>query len=288
MVEGIHGVRGIAEQESPLTEVVENERRQHQREPGEANRLSPEMAHVRVERLSPRHHQEHRSQNENPVSSVLPEELDGMEGVRRRQHSRVAGDGNEAERGEGREPDEHDRTEHRPHTGRAVALHQEQAHEDEDRQRKDVALEQRRCGRKPFEGAQNGDRRGDDPVPVEKSGAEDAHPEDREVAGPPVAGIRPHQGQKREDPSFAAVVGAHHEREIFEGNDDDQGPEDEGEDAEDVPRRELDGVGAVEAFPDGVERAGTDVAIHHSESAEGEGEHRGGLAAFAVFDVRER
>ena len=39
-----------------------------------------------------------------------------------------------------------------------------------------------------------------------------------------------HQGQ---DAAFALVVGAHHEEHVFDGDDDDQRPEDQREDAED-------------------------------------------------------
>ena len=64
--------------------------------------------------------------------AVLAEELEGVVRAHRREHLRVAGDGPDAQEGEGREPDEHDWTEHRAHPRRAVALHQEQPQEDDD------------------------------------------------------------------------------------------------------------------------------------------------------------
>ena len=42
---------GIRQQQRALADVVDDQRRQHQREPGDANRLAAEVAHVGVERF---------------------------------------------------------------------------------------------------------------------------------------------------------------------------------------------------------------------------------------------
>ncbi len=236
------------------------------------------MSHVGVERFAPGHHQEHRSQDEEAVPAVVAEERDRVERVYRRKHSRVRSDRDDAQDREGREPQHHDRAEDRAHAGGAVALHQEEAHEDEDGKRKNIGLEERGRDRETFERAQDGDRRSDHAVAVQEGGAEDAHPEDGEMAGHAVFRVRPDQREEREDAAFAAVVGSHHEGEVLQGDDDEERPEDERENAVDVLGCRSDGVGTMEAFSKSVERARPDVAVDHSESAEREREKRDRLS----------
>ena len=59
---------GIVEQQRALTEIVQQQRRLDEAEPGEADRQLAEMAHVGVERLGAGGGQEHRSQGKKPRS----------------------------------------------------------------------------------------------------------------------------------------------------------------------------------------------------------------------------
>ena len=76
-----------------------------------------------------------------------------------------------------------------------------------------------------------------------------------------------HQG---EHAALAAIVGAHHDDDVFQGDDDDQRPGDQRQDAEHVLGRRLQPGELAEALLDGVERAGADVAEHHAERGQGE------------------
>jgi hypothetical protein len=57
---------------------------------------------------------------------------------------------------------------------------------------------------------------------------------------------------------------------VFHGDDDQQRPENQGEHAEDVGWAGGDGVIAVKAFVESVERAGADVSVDHPEGSQHE------------------
>ena len=165
----------------------------------------------------------------------------------------------------------------------AAVLQREQADEHGDRQRDDEMTERRRGDREAFHGAQHGDRRRDHAVAVEEGGAE--QPEQHERVGRLALHARGerHQGQ---DAALAVIVGAEHEDQVLDGDDEDQRPGDEREDAEDIGRGRRDGVRSAEAFPERVERARADVAIDDAERREdGRGERsaaRGTAGAFGA------
>src|SRR4029079_11077167 len=85
--------------------------------------------------------------------------------------------------------------------------------------------------------------------------------------GAELGGDEGHQG---EDAAFAAVVGPHDEEQVLDGDDEEEGPEDEREDAEDVPRGGGEAVGAVEALAESVKGARADVAVDNAQGTEGE------------------
>jgi hypothetical protein len=68
----------------------------------------------------------------------------------------------------------------------------------------------------------------------------------------------------------APVVGAQDQGHILERDDDRQAPEDQGNDAEDVRRVERQAVFLVEDGPQGVEGAGTDIAIDDADRSQGQ------------------
>ena len=86
------------------------------------------------------------------------------------------------------------------------------------------------------------------------------------------------QRHQREGAALAVVVGAQDEDHVLERHDDDQRPQDQG----DHPEHHLAGQGAGpaaggggEAFLEGIERAGADVAVDHADGAEGQGPEGG-------------
>ena len=80
------------------------------------------------------------------------------------------------------------------------------------------------------------------------------------------------QRHQRHDAAFAAVVGAQHESHVFDGNHENQRPEDQRQNAEDVFRRGGDAL-AGEAFAQGIQRAGADIAVYHAQGGQGQACH---------------
>ena len=172
------------------------------------------------------------------------------------------------ERADHGEPHDHDRAEHARDFRRAALLDGEQSDEDRDRDREDPRLERGSRHLESLDGAEHGDRRRDEPVAVEERGAEHA---ERDDARHDPLGRHPaawhHECGEGEDPTLALVVGTHHEREVLDGDDDDQRPEHDRSDAE--RRRLVDQeLRMVERFTERVDRAGPDVAVDDSEGAE--------------------
>jgi hypothetical protein len=169
------------------------------------------------------------------------------------------------------EPDGGDGAEQAADPAGALLLHREQAQQHAQGEGHHPGLEYRRGDLQAFHGGEHGNGRGDDAVAVEQGGAEQA--QQHEGAG--LAGIfraALHQGHEGHDAALALVVGAHDEGGVFHRHHPHQGPEDQGQDAQDVVRG--DGhrmVGAAEHLLHGVEGAGADVAVDHAEGGQGQG-----------------
>ena len=78
-------------------------------------------------------------------------------------------------------------------------------------------------------------------------------------------GFRKGQGQQREDSAFALVVGSKHVDQVFDGHDQQQGPEDERYHPEDIASAHRRSMTGCEAFLEGVNRAGTDVSVNDAQ-----------------------
>ena len=75
-VEGVLDRRRVAEQQRALAEIIEHQAGIDEAEPGEADRLAPEMAHVGIERLGAGHGEEHRAHGEEGELRIVGEEFD--------------------------------------------------------------------------------------------------------------------------------------------------------------------------------------------------------------------
>ena len=79
------------------------------------------------------------------------------------------------------------------------------------------------------------------------------------------------QGEERKESSFAAIVSPHDKRQVFDADDEDQGPKDQ-------RKRTKNSGGSVglgqrlQTCAQGIKRAGADVAEHHAEGSEREPE----------------
>jgi hypothetical protein len=77
------------------------------------------------------------------------------------------------------------------------------------------------------------------------------------------------QCQHGDQAAFAVVVGPQHEHHVFQRDDDGERPEQDGQHTVDVGMGEGDVAGSEDLL-DGVQHAGADIAIDHTDGAQGE------------------
>ena len=120
-----------------------------------------------------------------------------------------------------------------------------------------------------FDRGEHRDGRRDDPVPIEKGGSEEAE-QDQGPAQPHRRGLATGDDEcgEGQDPSFPVVVRPHHEDQVLDRHDQDQSPEHEGEDTEDVGSVDWHAFGRVKRLPEGIQRAGPDVAVDDAQGAD--------------------
>ena len=173
MVERVLERGGIAQDQGTLAEIVEHEAGQDQAEPGEADRVAAEMAHVGVERLRPGDREHDRTQGHERLPAGQPEQAQRVARVEGGEHGGVLHDLGEAEQPEGREPDQHHGPEEPAHAGRAAALQEKQAEQHDGGDRDDVGLERGCRGLQTLHRRQHRDRGRDQAVAVEQGQAGD-------------------------------------------------------------------------------------------------------------------
>jgi len=98
------------------------------------------------------------------------------------------------------------------------------------------------------------------------------------------------QGNERHDAALPPVVGPHDEGDVLQGHHDDEGPEEQGEAAQDVGLGQGNGVVSSKNFFHGVQRASPDVAIDHAQGGQGQGGQArlGGLNGIVHANSRKR
>ncbi len=151
----------------------------------------------------------------------------------------------------------------------AVALDGEEPDDDHHGDGQDVGLEDRCDQLQALEGRQHGDGGRDGRVAVEQGGARHAEQRD-DIAR--LAQCTLGKGHEGEDAALALVVGAQQQQHVFAGDDEDQRPEDQRQDAEDDvaawrARRAMPGR-RHHGLAEGVEGAGADVAIDDADGAD--------------------
>ena len=255
-----------------LAEIVEQQRRHDEREPGQSNRPLAEVSHVRVERLGARHREHDRAEREKSDAAVVGEELQAVQRIQRGENARFFRDFPQAQAADRHEPDAHDRAERRADSSRAKALYSEQHEQDHHGHRHDHALERRRDDVQAFDRAKHGDHRCDHAVAVEQRRAEE--PESDEDDAPPrprPALLLQEQREQRENAALAAVVGAHDEHEVLHGDDEHEQPHDQRQHAVHVGRGRRNRVLLRrETLLQRVERARPDVAVDDAERGQRE------------------
>ena len=148
-------------------------------------------------------------------------------------------------------------------------MNQEQANEDSDRNGDDERLKAGVDDGQALHRRQDGNGRGDHGVAVEQAGRQHAHRE--QACRPfPAGQVARDERQKGKRAAFAAIVGAHRHRDIFDRDDQHQRPEDQAQHAKDVQPVDRQWMRANEAFLHRVKRRGADIAVHDADRAEHE------------------
>ena len=138
--EGVLNLGRIGQQQRALPRIIDHQRRQDHPHPGELDRLAPEMAHVGIERLGPRHCQHDRAQRQERGPAVGGEEAHSVQWVQRvEDHRRIVEDVDDAQHRDGEEVEDHDRAEQRADLGGAAALNHEQADQQQEEPERDDA-----------------------------------------------------------------------------------------------------------------------------------------------------
>src|ERR1700722_14659170 len=197
----------------------------------------------------------------------MPKIGDGGQRAERRENGGRPDDSDNAEDSGDDEPDQHHRPEYAADKGRAVALDEKQDDEDRDRQRDYGAPHLRRINLQPLDRAQDRNRRRYRAVAVQQGGADEA---DHDHCRPPFVALgapRADQSEQRQNAAFAVVVGAHDQDRVFDGDDDDQRPEDQRHDANHRFWRNLSaGTRGLRGDIESIERARADVAEHDAHA----------------------
>ncbi len=258
------------QQDGPLAKVVQDQRREDQAEPRQPNGSPAEVPHVGVQGLRPRHHQEHRAENQEAAEPVVQEKHDAVPGEHSGENAWVEHYLDGPEDGENGEPHHDDGPEEASHFRSAPVLDQEYARNDRDGEGNHVGREHRGDDLDTFDGAEHRDGRGDHAVPVQQAGAKQAKRHKAEPA-PPLAGIRGgEKGGQRQNAALPMVIRPEHEGQILDRDDHDERPEHQGQDAQHVGSGHGHAELTVEAFSESIERTCADISVDHSQGCESE------------------
>ena len=218
-------LRGVAvdQQQRALAEVVQQQRRQHQREPRDADRPLAEVPHVGVQRFAAGDREEHGAEHGEAVPAVRVEEPNGVTRIDRRR-ARSAACTIQSMPSTAMVTNQTTMTGPNRRPTRCVPY----CWIDEDADRGSPTAIGTTYGSnsgvatlRPSTAPSTRDRRRDHAVAVEQRRAEDA--EQRRAtdgAMPSPARRRRQQRRQREDAAFALVVGAHHDRDVLDRDDD--------------------------------------------------------------------
>ena len=283
--EGIGHCGGIAENQRALAQIIQHQRGQDQHDPRDLDGPTAEMAHIGVERLRPGDRQKHAAQHQKADHAVTAEKVKPVERIEGHDDARGVADVAGAEHRDGGEPDQHDRSEKGGDAARAMALHHEEGEEDHQRDRHHIGLEEGGDELQTLHRREHGNGGRDDGVAREERGAQNAQHEDG-GCGPGEGVLR--QRHERQGAALALVVRPHQEQHIFEGDGQEQGPEQQGDDADHILLDDAAArMGMGEGLAQGVEGAGADVAIDDADGSQGQGPDAAmGIIFVTLFGLR--
>jgi len=158
-------------------------------------------------------------------------------------------------------------TEYSSNFRRALLLHHEETEENHQRDGNDNRLESRRDDLQAFHGAEHRDSRRDDTVAVKKCGTDEAEHDDDLLSNLVLRSLLllKNQREQREHSAFASVICAQDEDQVFDTDDEDERPDNEGEHSVNIFRNCSQPVLRLEAFSEGIEWTRPDVPVDDSE-----------------------
>ena len=257
-----------------LAEIVQNQA-QLDEGPAEIDVLLADVAHVRIQRLGAGGRKEDTAQDhEAELVCRAQQDPHGVNGVKGLQHHGQGKDMRGPRDAEEGEPEQHDRAEGLADAAGAGVLDREKRRDDDQGDDNDLDLARAEKAvhhfhaSKAFHGGGDGDGRGQDAV-----GQQGRTPQHRGDDEPLAAAA--HQREQREDAALAVVVRLHGDQHVFDGGQQGDGPDDEGERADDKGLVDLgDPAVALEDRLHDVHGRGADVAVDdpngHEEHAESE------------------
>jgi hypothetical protein len=87
----LEGIR-IAEQHRSLSEIIEQERRKDEPDPGRPQRIPAKMPHIGIEGLGAGHSKENRSEHVEPAPRRIEKQRKSMDRIERQKDARVVDD----------------------------------------------------------------------------------------------------------------------------------------------------------------------------------------------------
>ena len=206
----------VSDQQRGLSEVVEHERRQGNRKPCKPDWHLTKVSHIGIHGFAAGHREKGSAENgEADVEILVDQKIEGIKRAHGGEHIGSSDDAVDAEQCNHKKPTEHHRPEYIADEAGAFPLHDEKPDQDDDGEWHHSRRQRRRIDLQAFNGAEHGDGRRDGAVTIKQRRTNEA--DDQELrapcSGPRIPGRE--QRQQRNDPAFAAVVGAQNKQRIF-------------------------------------------------------------------------
>ena len=224
------------------------------------------MAHVGIQGFSAGQCQDDRAQDEKALPALVLKELHGVQRIQRLEHLRVLDQAAKSQITHGQKPQDHDRAEQDADAACAVSLDREQGQQHTHGDGLDEGMQSWCADLQAFHCTEHGDSRRDQAVAVEQGCAEKADAHDPGSVTPPMPPVQS-QGHQRHDAALAAIIGAHDEQYVLDGDHHGQRPEDQGQRTHDIAGAGVGSERTAEHQLHRVQRAGSDVAINHADGA---------------------
>ena len=232
------------------------------------------MTEISIEGFGTGDAQDDRAQDDEGDARIGEHESQRVMRADRLEDLRIAGNVHHAKQGDHQKPDQGQRAKETADTTGSPLLHGKQAKQDDQRERNHESGKGRRHHLQALDGREHGDRWRYDPVTIKERGAEDANDQQyRAQTRTAFDGLRS-QRQHGDQSTFAVVVSAQHQNHVLDRNNRRQGPEEDGQDAVNVIRRERHMPG-TENFLERVQDTGPDVSVDDTDGAQGKGGERG-------------